>query len=649
MKKRFLLLLILLLILAAGASAARAATGQSGSGMKVSMSFSSSRVEAGETIQVDIRLTNHTGEETPVGLFYPGKKRIQEFGEPILQEGEEISWSGNWIVTEEQLEEGKIVFSVRFFDTNENGERIGRVINFSKKIARKTAKATPKPTPEPTPEPTPLPEDLADFILYGVYRPNPGQGWVSVGALDADGNMWLAEKADVPWPATTESIVEMLREHRGMKLYENVLGEDYDGYTMDKAWLRDLKVMVENVPVEEGSPKKTGIDIKEQAVYALRPGEDNQPESVLLGMAGSSLFENRDPGAQMMYGWMWRKLNLLEIFGSSAGFASAIEPKGFEAVSVKEFFGLKDGTEEAVITAEMTDCEEGLIPVEMTPEETEQIRKLARLGLVTGKRNSMNTTGGTMIYRFRDAQGNDLGRIETYETEAVPDGWGGETKEVLAVANDGMYRIALRPEPIDGLTEKEQRLLTFTLNGVDYTLGKSTPRDMINNGWNCFPEWDGTLTFSDAEGYDSILVWTAGSSIDEPIKSIHAQFAGDLDISYYGFDGVADPDNEEDMDTIWRGRYLEKLIAEGYDVAEDEDEDNEPFPEEKYRRNWNYMTEWLREEMGGVALDNGPEVELALSDGRTLYMHAAASPINLSLWEAGSGTAETGNEDNDDL
>jgi hypothetical protein len=33
-----------------------------------------------------------------------------------------------------------------------------------------------------------------------------------------------------------------------------------------------------------------------------------------------------------------------------------------------------------------------------------------------------------------------------------------------------------------------------------------------------------------------------------------------------------------------------------------------------------------------VAIDNGPEAEVKLSDGRTLYMHAAASPINLSLW-----------------
>ena len=127
-------------------------------------------------------------------------------------------------------------------------------------------------------------------------------------------------------------------------------------------------------------------------------------------------------------------------------------------------------------------------------------------------------------------------------------------------------------------------------------------------------------------------MWTGGGSIDEPISAISSQFAYELDISYYGFDGIADPDNEADMDTIWRNKYLDRLEAEGYDVARD-DEDDEPDPdEEDDGRNWNPMTEWLKQEMGGVAIDNGPEAEVKLSDGRTLYMHAAVSPINLSLW-----------------
>lgn len=640
MKKRFLIPMLLVMILALGLSAAGAETGAGDKYMKVTMQFSTKQVEAGDTIHVEIGLTNLTGDETPVMLYDPGKKLIAEFGKPVLKDGEGISWAGDWTVTEKQVEEGRITFAVKYCAKNENGETVSHIKNFSKKIVSKAAESagpsaepTPEPTPEPTAAPTAAPEIRGDVFLYGVYRPNPGMGWVAVGALDSAGDLWIAEKADVPWPATTERIMEMLKERRGMKLMYNVLGSRCDGFIMDKEWLRDMKIMAETVPAQEGQPKKTGIDIREQAVYAMRPGENNKPESVLLGMGGSSLFENKDPGAQEMYRWMWRQLNLVEIFGNSAGVASAIEPKGFEAVSVKDFFGLKEGAEEAEITAEMTDCEEGLIPAEMTKEETEQIRKIARLGLITGKRNSMQVTGGTMRYHFRDAEGNDLGTIETYERTARDEDGEEKTTNLLAVANDGMYTIAVKPEPVDTLTEKEQRLLTFTLDGVDYTIGKSTPRDMINNGWNCFQEWDGTLSFSDAEGYSSILVWTGGGSIDEPISAISSQFAYELDISYYGFDGIADPDNEADMDTIWRNKYLDRLEAEGYDVARDDDEDDEPDPdEEDDGRNWNPMTEWLKQEMGGVAIDNGPEAEVKLSDGRTLYMHAAASPINLSLW-----------------
>ena len=457
MKKRFLIPMILVMILALGLSAAGAETGAGDKYMKVTMQFSTKQVEAGDTIHVEIGLTNLTGDETPAMLYDPGKKLITEFGKPVLKDGEGISWAGDWTVTEKQVEEGRITFAVRYYETNENGEMSSHIKNFSKKIVSKAAESagpSAEPTPEPTPEPTAAPEIRGDVFLYGVYRPNPGMGWVAVGALDSAGDLWITEKADVPWPATTERIMEMLKERRGMKLMYNVLGSRCDGFIMDKEWLRDMKIMAETVSAQEGQPKKTGIDIREQAVYAMRPGENNKPESVLLGMGGSSLFENKDPGAQEMYRWMWRQLNLVEIFGNSAGVASAIEPKGFEAVSVKNFFGLKEGAEEAEITAEMTDCEEGLIPAEMTKEETEQIRKIARLGLITGKRNSMQVTGGTMRYHFRDAEGNDLGTIETYERTARDEDGEEKTTNLLAVANDGMYTIAVKPEPVDTLTEK---------------------------------------------------------------------------------------------------------------------------------------------------------------------------------------------------
>ena len=37
--------------------------------------------------------------------------------------------------------------------------------------------------------------------------------------------------------------------------------------------------------------------------------------------------------------------------------------------------------------------------------------------------------------------------------------------------------------------------LTIKVNGVDYTLGRSTPADFAANGWEMFQESDGTFSF----------------------------------------------------------------------------------------------------------------------------------------------------------
>ena len=87
--------------------------------------------------------------------------------------------------------------------------------------------------------------------------------------------------------------------------------------------------------------------------------------------------------------------------------------------------GLRDGLETAVIRAYTTGCEEGLIPAEITPEEAENIRRLAVSGMVTVKANDMSVTGGTWVYTFEDADGRHLLSIELYKG--------------LIAAVDGMY------------------------------------------------------------------------------------------------------------------------------------------------------------------------------------------------------------------
>ena len=88
--------------------------------------------------------------------------------------------------------------------------------------------------------------------------------------------------------------------------------------------------------------------------------------------------------------------------------------------------GLRDGLDTAVITAYITDCEEGPAQVEITPEEAEEIRLLAMNGTIAGKANDESVTGGTRIYIFETPGGKQLLSIELYKG--------------LIVAADGMYQ-----------------------------------------------------------------------------------------------------------------------------------------------------------------------------------------------------------------
>ena len=104
----------------------------------------------------------------------------------------------------------------------------------------------------------------------------------------------------------------------------------------------------------------------------------------------------------------------------------AEDPVAGDGTPVWKFcHGLRDGLETAAITAYTTDCEVGLIPVEITPEETEEIRSLAVSGVVTGKASDLSVTGGTWVYSFEDADGKHLLSIELYRG--------------LIAAADGMY------------------------------------------------------------------------------------------------------------------------------------------------------------------------------------------------------------------
>ena len=88
---------------------------------------------------------------------------------------------------------------------------------------------------------------------------------------------------------------------------------------------------------------------------------------------------------------------------------------GDDPVPVWQFcHGVRDGLDTAVITLYTTDCETGLIPAELSPEDEAWIRGIAVNGVVTGKANDTAVTGGTWVYSFETPAGEHLLTIEVY-------------------------------------------------------------------------------------------------------------------------------------------------------------------------------------------------------------------------------------------
>ncbi|MBR2661552.1 MAG: hypothetical protein IKE15_09145 [Clostridia bacterium] len=623
MKKRMLILAAVLLAICIllGFAGAEAPAKRD---LILQLVFSSRNVQAGETVQVYFSATNASGKDFPgaMTLEDPKGKKIKDFGAPVLKSGTYAYWFGSWTVTEKDLEAGKITFTVRYSVEDENGEIVKKVTHVSRGISAAQPEASPEPTPEPKPE------DFDDVILYGVYRPNPSTGWVAVGCIDAGGTLWLAERADVPWPARDKDVREMLRTRRGMKSYGSLVGTEADGTLMNDAWFSSVVPdMISAIPQSEGKPRKTGIDVGQEGVWALRKNESGEEESVLLGMAGSYMYENPSPDAQRLYLFMWRQMSLTEIF-NARGISYATEaasPQGFRGVTVREFFGLSDGDfSRASVSAVFLDADSGPETRELSPEGENRLRALADYGMVIRKENVWKMPEDVLTCSFTDQQGNSLGEIRLFTYTVETDEDEENVLQTLAVADDGMYRISPEPRPVDGLTEEELRMMTVRIEGVDYIVGKSTPRDLVRNGWNCFPELSGAFTFQDPEWNSMIEVTTFGGTLDEPIIYISCQFAYEADIEYCGYDGIIDPDNPDDPDR-------------GYFEGEPDDEPGDEDPDESRQRHWTALTGWIHDVIGADQDTSipGTSVCCPLSDGRYLYLFSNSSPVSISLSEYG--------------
>ena len=631
---RRLTALVLVLVVLCGAAAACAETQEARKyDVKITMEITPERqylnkflVYYGEKLGIKITVENTSGEDFQgqMELYDPEGKIVEDFPNPVLKAGERVEWSGTRVVTEEKGRNARITYTIRY-SCLENEHLKQKTLHFSKDIfVSSRTTPTPMPTPAPTPDPTPVrPEDLPRLIAYSVTKEDADSETVGLCCLDEDGFFWSVKEVELDEPVRQEDVLRLLLERRGMKLSDMLSDWDEDEQEADER-IRGLMAMAQVVEKAEGSLESTGQDIGENAVYAVKYDLDGNPEPVLLGVCGDSVFENKDPNAQALYQVMIRKQN----FNLPCGFAEeGLTPHGFEVVSAREFFGLeKVDAETAVITGALQDCEAGPIDVELTEEDRNYALAILERGLITGKANPWMVTGGTVCYFFMDEQGECLGAIETYNG--------------LAVGRDGMYTLSL-PDSTETLTEEEKQLLHLKIEGDDYELGKSTPRDLIRNGWYCWIENDGSFAFCDDEAIGTFYAYTRGDSVDEPIVAFGNQFAYSIHFEYCGFDGFVDPENPEDMDTIWRMKILEELRDEIREYGFDEEDYNlniDPFEgddedERGYGTYWKAMEKWMltigeRDEEG---MDNGTRVYVNLSDGHVLSLFTASSPVNLTL------------------
>ena len=104
--------------------------------IKVTMDLSEKEFSEPKTITVAITVSNVGDGEMPgpVRLYYPDDTQVEEFGSPTLSVGGVKTWSGPWKVTQQQLEEGYIVFRVRYQVTDDEGNLVNKAKYFRRTI-----------------------------------------------------------------------------------------------------------------------------------------------------------------------------------------------------------------------------------------------------------------------------------------------------------------------------------------------------------------------------------------------------------------------------------------------------------------------------------------------------------------------------------
>ena len=100
------------------------------------MELSNNRFTRPEEVTVTIKATNVSDQDMPgpVTLYYPDGIMVEEFGNPTLAAGQSQTWTGTWQITENELQRGRLTFSLRWYEYDSAGEIGQRGVNFAKTI-----------------------------------------------------------------------------------------------------------------------------------------------------------------------------------------------------------------------------------------------------------------------------------------------------------------------------------------------------------------------------------------------------------------------------------------------------------------------------------------------------------------------------------
>ena len=113
MKNRFLVLAALVVLFVLGMTGLAMAADDP---ITLNMDLSAKRFSGPAEVAVTIRVTNTQDVDMPgpLALYYPNGHMIEEFGTPTLSAGQSKTWEGTWMVTEDQIKAGRIIFAVRY-------------------------------------------------------------------------------------------------------------------------------------------------------------------------------------------------------------------------------------------------------------------------------------------------------------------------------------------------------------------------------------------------------------------------------------------------------------------------------------------------------------------------------------------------------